>query len=101
MEKAHPIIIKRDESKNWLLWWSPGESQKFYPISYNQIQAAAEIDNRSPEERFASYRQKMDRVFRGSEELFWGVYNRNEKTLQLKAENSEVFSTLEQAPTRR
>jgi hypothetical protein len=79
------IYLKIDATKNWLLWWGTSPQNIRYPIPEKRIQAALDPEPKSLDEKFAKYREKLNRIYRGAVESFEGHYSREQKTLTLKA----------------
>lgn len=79
------IYLKRDGIRNWLLWWGTSPESIRYPISEKRVQAALDPEPRSLDEKLAKYREKLNRIYKGTVESFEGCYSREEKTLTLKA----------------
>jgi hypothetical protein len=79
------VYLKRDPTKNWLLWWGTSPSSIRYPIPEKRVQAALDPEPKSLDEKLAKHREKLNRIYRGAVEAFEGSYSRDEKTLTLKA----------------
>jgi hypothetical protein len=79
------VYLKRDPTRNWLLWWGTSPENIRYPIPEKRVQAALDPEPRSLDEKLKAYREKLNRIYRGTVEEFQGVYSREEKTLTLKA----------------
>ena len=79
------IYLKRDQNKNWLLWWGTSPQAIRYPIPEKRVQAALDPEPRTLDEKLAKYREKLNRIYRGAVEVFEGNYSREEKRLTLKA----------------
>ena len=79
------IYLKRDPTKNWLLWCGPSPDRICYPIPEKRVQAALDPEPKTLDEKLKAYREKLNRIYRGAVEAFEGSYSREEKTLTLKA----------------
>ena len=70
-----------------VFWWviTPGSIR--YPIPEKRVQAAVDPEPQNLNEKLARYRMKLNALYRNDKavEEFDGAYNREMKTLTLKA----------------
>jgi hypothetical protein len=79
------IYLKRDSLRNWFFWWGTSPQTIRYPIPEKRVQAALDPEPTSLDKKLGAYREKLNRILKGSVEAFEGSYSREEKTLTLKA----------------
>jgi hypothetical protein len=79
------VFLKRDDTKNWLLWWGTTPANIKYPIPEKRIQASLDPEPVALDQKLQKFRERMNRIYKGSVEEFQGEYSYTMKTLTLKA----------------
>jgi hypothetical protein len=79
------VFVRRDASKNWLLWWGTSPKNIKYPLPEKRLQARCDPSPESLDVKLAAYRVKKNNIFQGNTEEFEATYNRKEKILLVKA----------------
>jgi hypothetical protein len=77
------LLQKHPHGHRNLLEWSP-DGRRWYPINERHVIPQRNGDP-DPFKALEPFRRAINKVYKGAVEVFEGCYNREEKTLTLKA----------------